>query len=55
MKTGWDTTQACRWRVAKCYTEETDNLIQDEKDNGEWMEWAEQRGREIGILCLTYC
>ena len=55
MKTGWDTTQACRWRVSKFYTEETDNLIQDEKDNREWMEWTEQRGREIGILRLTYC
>ena len=55
MKTGWDTVQACRWRVNKFYTEEAGNLIQEEKDNREWMEWTEQHGREIGILSLTYC
>ena len=54
MREGWDTVPACRWRVSKFYAEEVGNLIHDEKENREWLEWIEQQGREITILRLAY-
>ena len=54
MKTGWDSIPACRWRVNKFHAEEADDLIQDEEHMRESIEWAEEDGRQIEILWLTY-
>ena len=36
LQTGWETIDACIWRVDKFYTEEKQNIINNERDSRVW-------------------
>ena len=45
MKWGWDSIPACRWRVDKYHEEEKEDLLIDEVNDRETIQWMEEANR----------